>query len=369
MNFSFAEDELAFREEVRAFVRANWPAERRFLLGRSERADDYAVEVPFRGQMGARGWFVKDWPIELGGQARSPIYRYLLSWELFWWGAPYHVTALTLVAPLLIKYGNPWQRECLLPRIASGEIDFSLGYTEAQAGSDLAALETRARRIANGYVISGQKLYTSYAHLTDYIWLAARTDPLAAKHRGISIFIVDRRLPGVSITPLPTIDGGKTCITYYDDVVVPIECLVGDVNHGWQYVVEALNQERITLFPVAQADRIFHQLIELARDTGPDRAHVRRRLAELAPRIEGARLLSDRCAWQASRGDIAPGDAAKLKVTVSDLLQQLAVVALDLRAPDAERLYLGCIMQTFGGGASEVLKDLIGYAGLGLPRS
>src|SRR5262245_5433197 len=130
MDFSFADDELAFRQEVREFVRANWPGERRFLLGRSERAADYALEVPFRREMGARGWFVRDWPKELGGQGQSAMYRYVLSWELFWWGAPYHVTALTLVAPLLIKYGNAWQRELLLPRIASGEIDFSLGYTE-----------------------------------------------------------------------------------------------------------------------------------------------------------------------------------------------------------------------------------------------
>jgi alkylation response protein AidB-like acyl-CoA dehydrogenase len=369
MDFSFADDELAFQDEVREFVRANWPSDRRFLLGRSERPEDYAFEVPFRRKMGALGWFVKDWPTELGGQARSAIYPYLLAWELFWWGAPYHVTALTLVAPLLIKYGNAWQRKSVLPRIASGEIDFSLGYTEAEAGSDLAALQTRARRTAHGYVISGQKLYTSYAHLTDFIWLAARTDPAAPKHRGISIFIVDKRLPGVSITPLPTIDGGETYITYYDDVTVPVESLVGDENNGWQYVVEALNQERITLFPVAQADRLFHRLIEFARNTGSDRAHARRRLAELSPRVEGARLLSHRCAWQASRGDVAPGDAAKLKVTVTELLQQLAALAVELRAPNAERLYLGCIMQTFGGGASEVLKDLTGYAALGLPRA
>jgi alkylation response protein AidB-like acyl-CoA dehydrogenase len=318
--------------------------------------------------MGSLGWFVKDWPCELGGEGRSPVYRYLLSWELFWWGAPYHVTALTLVAPLMIKYGNTWQREFLLPRIGAGEIDFSLGYTESQAGSDLAALETRARRTSSGYVISGQKLYTSYAQLTDYIWLAARTDANAPKHRGISIFIVDKHLPGISIAPLQTLDGGETHITYYDDVVVPAECLVGNENSGWQYVVEALNHERLTLFPVAQADRIFRRLVEFARHESNASVHVRRRLAELAPRVEGAKLLSDRCAWQASLSDVAPGDAAKLKMIVTELLQQLAALAVELRAPDAERLYLGCIMQTFGGGATEVLKDLVGYAALGLPR-
>jgi alkylation response protein AidB-like acyl-CoA dehydrogenase len=368
MDFALEAEELTFREEVRQFVRANWPAERRFLLGRSERADAYALEVPFRRKMGALGWFVKDWPREFGGEARSPVYRYLLSWELFWWGAPYHVTALTLVAPLLIKYGNTWQREFLLPRIGTGEIDFSLGYTESEAGSDLAALQTHARRTSGGYIINGQKLYTSYAQVTDYIWLAARTDPTASRHRGISILIVDKHLPGVSMTPLPTIDGGETYITYYDDVLVPAECLVGTENAGWQYVVEALNYERLTLFPVAQADRIFQQLVDLAR-LGSATSHARRTLAELAPRVEGAKLLSDRCAWQASRDDVAPGDAASLKVIVTELLQQLAALAMELHSPDAERLYLGCIMQTFGGGATEVLKDLVGYAGLGLPRA
>jgi alkylation response protein AidB-like acyl-CoA dehydrogenase len=368
MDFSFSDQEIDFREAVREFARANWPADRRFLLGRSERQDDYELEVRFRRAMGELGWFVLDWPPELGGQARSPVYRYLLSWELFWWGAPYHVTALTLVAPLLIKYGNSWQREHLLSRIATGEIDFSLGYTESEAGSDLASLVTRARRTSDGYAIAGQKLYTSYARQTDYIWLAARTDPTAPKHKGISIFIVDKRLPGVSIAPLSTIDGGETYITYYDDVVVPPECLVGEENQGWRYIVEALDQERITLFPVAQADRIFRWLAEFARTDGADNASQRRRLAELSPRVEGATLLSHRCAWQASRGEVASADAAKLKVIVTELLQELGRLAVELHAPEAARLYLGCIMQTFGGGATEVLKDVIGYAGLGLPR-
>jgi 3-oxocholest-4-en-26-oyl-CoA dehydrogenase alpha subunit len=367
MDFAFSPEEIDFREQVRDFARTNWPAERRFLLGRNERQDDYDLEIRFRRAMGELGWFVLDWPRDLGGQARSPVYRYLLSWELFWWGAPYHVTALTLVAPLLIKYGTKWQREYLLPRIGTGEIDFSLGYTEAGAGSDLASLAMRARRTNDGYVISGQKLFTSYARLTDYIWLAARTDPTTPKHQGISIFTVDKRLPGVTIAPLPTMDGGETYITYYDDVTVPAECLVGEENQGWRYIVEALDQERITLFPVAQADRIFRQLADFALSGGS--APLRRRLAELSPRVEGSTLLSHRCAWQAGRGDVASADAAKLKVLVTELLQQLASLAVDLRAPEAERLYRGCIMQTFGGGATEVLKDLIGYAGLGLPRA
>jgi 3-oxocholest-4-en-26-oyl-CoA dehydrogenase alpha subunit len=368
MDFSFSPEEIAFSDDVRAYARANWPSERRFLLGRGERQEDSELELRFRRGMADRGWFVLDWPRELGGQARSPMYRYLLSWELFWWGAPYHVTALTLVAPLLIKYGNSWQRERLLPRIATGEIDFSLGYSESDAGSDLASLATRALRSADGYVISGQKLYTSYAQQTDYIWLAARTDQSAPKHHGISIFIVDKRLPGVGITPLPTMDGGETYITYYDDVLVPSECLVGEENQGWRYMTEALAQERITLFPVAQADRIFRSLSEFARAQGIEKAPLRRRLAELSPSIDGATLLSQRCAWQASCGEVALADAAKLKVVVTELLQELARLAVELGAPDAERLYLGCIMQTFGGGATEVLRDLVGYAGLGLPR-
>jgi alkylation response protein AidB-like acyl-CoA dehydrogenase len=367
MDFAFSHEETAFREEVRAFIRAAWPSERRFLLGRSERAEDYAFEVPFRLAMGEKGWFTLDWPADLGGRGLSPLYKYLLSWELFWWGAPYHVTALTLVAPMLIAYGNAWQRQAILPRIASGEIDFSLGYTEAGAGSDLASLATRARRTSEGYVIAGQKLYTSYVGFTDYIWLAARTDPDLPKHRGLSVFVVDKTLPGVTITPLPTIEGGQTYVTYYDDVLVPHEALVGEENRGWQYIVEALNYERLTMFPVAQADRLFLDLVAFAREHGSP--SLRRRLAELAPRVAGTTALSHRCAWQASRGDVGPADAAKLKVLLTDLLQQLARLAVDLGAPNAERLYLGCTMQTFGGGATEVLKDLVGFSGLGLPRS
>jgi 3-oxocholest-4-en-26-oyl-CoA dehydrogenase alpha subunit len=367
VDFALAPEEEAFRADVRAFARANWPTERRFLLGRSEREDDYAIELEFRRKMGELGWFTLDWPVEMGGAGRSPMYRYLLAWELFGWGAPYHVTALTLVAPMLIKYGNPWQREDLLPQIGRGEIDFSLGYTEAGAGSDLAALQTRARKTDDGYVIDGQKLYTSFVKLTDYIWLAARTDPEAPKHRGISIFIVQKNTPGVTITPLPTIDGSETYVTYYDDVHVPESALVGAENGGWRLVVEALEQERITLFPVAQTVRIFDQLTAHARASHSSWAG--RRLAEFSPRVKGAELLSLRCAWQASRGEAGGADAARLKVLVSELLQQLAKLAEDMRAPHADRLYLGTIMQTFGGGATEVLKDLVGFHGLGLPRA
>ena len=366
MDFSLAPDELAFRDEVRAFARANWPEERRFLLARSEREDDYAKEVEFRRRMAERGWFVKDWPRQYGGEGLSPLYRFLLSWELFWWGAPYHVTALNLVAPILMAHGNDWQRSHLLPAIASGEIDFSLGYTEPGAGSDLASLATRAERTTDGYRVNGQKLYTSYAKLTDYIWLAARTDPQAPKHRGISVLVVDKRSPGVTITPLPTMDGGETYVSYYEDVLVPRRCLVGEENQGWRYILEALDQERVALFPVAQAVRIYEELVRFARANGG--AALRRRVAELSPRVEAAALLSYRCAWQAGRGEMASADAAKLKVTVTELLQRLARVAVDLGAPNADRLYLGTVMQTFGGGATEVLKDVVGYSGLGLPR-
>lgn len=366
MDFSLAPEEVAFRDEVRTFARASWPAERRFLIGRSESEDDYALEVPFRRAMGARGWFAMDWPTELGGMGRSPIFRFLLSWELFAWGAPYHVTAVNLVAPILIRHGNAWQREHVLPRIASGEIDFSLGYTEPGAGSDLASLATRAERAPEGYRINGQKLYTSYAKLTDYVWLAARSDTAAPKRQGISLFIVDKRLPGVAITPLPTMDGTETYITRYEDVLVPEECLVGEAHRGWQYILQALDEERVALFPVAQAVRIFDDLARSARERGTPA--LRRRLVALWPRVEGAALLSYRCAWQAGRGEVGSADAAKLKVIVTELLQRLARIALDLGAPYGERLYLTTIMQTFGGGATEVLKDLVGFAGLGLPR-
>lgn len=366
MDLSLRPEELRFREEVRAFARSHWPVERRFLLGRSESEDDYALELSFRRAMAERGWFVMDWPAEFGGAGRSPIFRFLLSWELFYWGAPYHVTALNLVAPILMKYGSDRQRRELLPRIAAGEIDLSLGYTEPGAGSDLASLATRAERTSDGYRINGQKLYTSYVKLTDYIWLAARTDPEAPKRQGISLFVVDKRLPGVSITPLPTMDGAETYITHYDDVMIPADCLVGAEHQGWRYILEALNEERVALFPVAQAVRIFEELADRARTQGT--SALRRRLAELWPTVEGATLLAYRCAWQAERGEMGPADAAKLKVLVTELLQQLARAALDLGMPYGERLYLATIMQTFGGGATEVLKDLIGFAGLGLPR-
>lgn len=386
MDFRFTPEQERFRQDVRRFLAQEWPPERELLTGRSAAAEDYRFEEEFRRKLGAKGWLALDWPPQYGGGGRPFLERYILSWEVWYHGATYSLTAVHIVAPVLLRHGSANQKQQFLPRIASGEIDFALGFSEAGAGSDLASLQTEARRQGDCYVIRGQKVYTSFAHLTQFIWLAARTDPEAPKHRGISLFIVPTDAPGLSITPLLAMDGERTNITFYDSVRVPKQMLVGEENMGWYYLGESLDYERVALFPVARLKRIFDRLAEHVRANktlGVRREIARLWLAEAAVELEVATLLSHRTAWLMDRGQRLDYESAATKVYITELYQRLANGALHLLGlwgqtrqdsplavlkGDLEKLYRFAVMQTFGGGASEVLRDRVAARGLGLPR-
>ena len=219
-------------------------------------------------RMGHDGWLGLGWPLEYGGQGRGPIEQMIFVEESHWAGVPLPLLTLNSVGPTLMALGTDEQKQRLLPGILRGEVHFSIGYTEPSAGTDLASLKTRAVRDGDEYVIDGQKIYTSAIQYADYMWLAARTDPDAPKHKGLSVFIVPVDTPGFRWTPLPTIAGDITSSTFYEDVRVPVENLVGAENQGWKLITNQLNHERVAICPASGLLRSLTEVGAGRRSTG-----------------------------------------------------------------------------------------------------
>jgi alkylation response protein AidB-like acyl-CoA dehydrogenase len=342
-------------------------------------------------KLGADGWLGLGWPVEYGGQGRSPIEQQIFIEEAQAAGAPVPLLTINSVAPTLMQFGTPEQKAFYLPRILAGEIQFAIGYSEPQAGTDLAALRTRAERDGDEWVINGQKIYTSIAEHADYVWLACRTDPDAPRHRGISIIIVPTNAPGFSLTPIHIMGGARTNATYYDNVRVPFGNVVGEVNGGWSIITNQLNHERVAIAPAGWVVRRFNEVLAWARDTELadgrrviDQEWVQINLARVRARLEYLKLLNWKIAWAATEGSVSPADASATKVFGTEfyieayrLLMEVVGPESALRDPDAagwmrdrlESSYQGTLVLTFGGGTNEVQRDLISMFALGFPRA
>jgi alkylation response protein AidB-like acyl-CoA dehydrogenase len=305
--------------------------------------------------------------------------------------APFPFVTVSTVGPALMELGTQEQKAEYLPRILAGECHFSIGYSEPEAGTDLASLTTSAVRDGDDWVINGTKMFTSGANDTDYIWLAARTDPDAPKHKGISIIIVPSNTPGFSASLIHTVGGSATAMTYYENVRVPVENTVGGINGGWRLITTQLNHERIGLaaFGSAAFARI-EKVIAWARDTENsaggkviDQPWVQRNLAECYARIEAMKLLNWRMATQIEKGTVNPADASAVKVygteaviEVYRLLQEIVgpSALVDVSSPGAQidgELELDarmCTINTFGGGVNEIQREIVSMAGLRMPR-
>ena len=341
-------------------------------------------------KMGADGWLGIAWPKEYGGQARTPLEQFIFADEVQRAGFPLPFLTLNTVGPTLMKFGTEAQRQEFLPKILRGEMHFSIGYTEPGAGTDLASLKTKAVRDGDHYVITGQKIFTSLADYADYIWLAARTDPNAPKHQGISIIMVDTKLPGFSRTPLRTLGDNNTHVTHYDGVRVPVSMLIGRENKGWQLIMNQLNHERVSLFPVGPTQRLTEEVTRWARETRTadgrtvlDRPWVQMSLARVNAKQEILKLFNWRQAWNMTRGGLPPEEASAVKVYGSELYVEAydrlievlgEVGTLQAGSPGAllrgalERYYRATLVLTFGGGVNEVQRDIIAMAGLQMPK-
>ena len=342
-------------------------------------------------QMGRDGWLGIGWPQEYGGQGRSPIEQFIFSDEIQRAGFPLPFLTLNTVGPTIMEYGTPEQKSFFLPRILAGECHFSIGYSEPGAGTDLASLRTRAVRDGDDYVVTGSKVFTSLAEYADYIWLAVRTDATAAKHKGISMLIVDTRLPGYKCTPIWTMAGVRTNATYYEDVRVPTSSLVGRENEGWWLITSQLNRERIALSPVGPLERMLGDVRRWAEETRLadgrrviDQEWVRLKLARVRARWEALKLLVWRQAWCMTQGSLNFADASAVKVYASefyvDAYRDLMEIVgqrgyLKDGSPEAvlggrlEFIYRATLILTFGGGTNEIQRDIIAMAGLKMPRS
>jgi 3-oxo-4-pregnene-20-carboxyl-CoA dehydrogenase beta subunit len=378
-------DQLALRDELRAyFAGLMSPAERASLL--TDRHGTVYRDVVRR--MGRDGWLGVGWPASYGGRGFGQVEQQIFVNEAARADVPLPAVTLQTVGPTLQEHGTPWQKEYFLPPILAGEVHFAIGYTEPEAGTDLASLRTRAVRDGDQYIVDGQKIFTTGAHAADYIWLACRTDPAAPRHKGISVLIVDTSDPGFSWTPIITHDGAHHVnATYYSGVRVPVRMRVGAENEGWRLITTQLNHERVMLGPAGRIAALHDRVRDWAAATpGPDglplltRPGLRRALA----RAWAATRVNELLNWQvAAMSAVQVADASATKVFSSEQLQvigqSLAEVVgrhADPADPDTAALMTWLDVQlkrntvlTFGGGVNEIQRELIATAGLGLPRA
>jgi alkylation response protein AidB-like acyl-CoA dehydrogenase len=377
MFIELTEPQRALRDELREYFGSLMSPEERTLL-LTERHGPVYREVVRR--MGRDNRLGVGWPVEYGGRGFGPIEQQIFVTEAARADVPLPSVTLQTVGPTLQEYGTPEQRRRFLPAILAGEVHFAIGYTEPDAGTDLAALRTRAVREGDEYVVNGQKIFTTGGHDADYIWLACRTDPDAPRHRGISILIVDTRDPGYSWTPIITCDGAHHVnATYYSDVRVPADMVVGQENQGWRLITTQLNHERVMLGPSGRIDGMYHRVRGwAARHALSDQADVRRTLGRTRAALRVNELLN----WQVAIGTLNVADASATKIFGSDRIQRIGRDLAELVGrhgdpADADTAELAHwldvqakrnLVLTFGGGVNEIQRELIATAGLGLPR-
>ncbi|GDY29769.1 acyl-CoA dehydrogenase family protein [Gandjariella thermophila] len=392
MHITYTPEQEGLRDELRAYFAKLMTPERREALTASEgEYGDGTVYKEVVREMGRDGWLVLGWPTEYGGQNRSMMEQLIFNDEAAVAGVPVPFLTLNTVGPTIMRFGTDEQKAYYLPRIAGGEIHFSIGYSEPEAGTDLAALRTRAVRDGDEYVVNGQKMWTSLIQYADYVWLACRTDPDAARHRGLSVLIVPTDSAGFSWTPVRTVSGPTTSATYYSDVRVPVSALVGEENKGWGLITNQLNHERVALTSAAPITAALRDVREWAQTTklpGSDRRvidqeWVQLHLARVHAKVEFLKLINWRTAWGAG-GSLSPAQASATKVfgtefateayrLLMEVLGAHAYLRRDARgavlAGRIERLHRACLILTFGGGTNEVQRDIIAAVALGLPVS
>lgn len=342
-------------------------------------------------RMGREGWLGLGWPKEAGGGGRSLVDEFIFFDEMHRQGFPIPLLTLNTVGPTLAQFGTPEQKAKYLPQILAGKLHFSIGYSEPSAGTDLASLTTRAERVGDEYVITGQKIWISLADHADFLWLACRTDPTAPKHRGISIIMVPMNALGVSFTPIKNLGDANIAAVYLEGVRVPAGNLIGKENGGWRLITSQLNHERVALMMVGPLARLSKEVLTWAARTDAsddkkvlDLPWVRRNLARVEQGLEVLRLMNWRQAANLDHGKLLPHEASAIKVYGSEFYVEAHRLLIEvLGAPgilsrgssgallrgELERHYRATLVLTFGGGVNEVQRDIIATVGLGLPRA
>src|SRR5947208_4357867 len=391
MDFEFSPEQRAFAAQVERFLDEHDDPEI-FDLTRENMAQ--IVDTPkrraFMREMGERGWLGMTWPKEYGGSEGDGVYEYLLNEALAARGGPQIGKGVGIIGKTILRHGSDTLKQEFLPKILRHEIDFAVGYSEPDAGSDAASMKLKATRDGDGWRLNGQKTWTTSAHFAEWYWVGARTDP-ASKHQGITLFLVPLDHPGITINPIWTMGDERTNDVFFDDVFVPDEYVVGDLNHGFQYISEALDLERFTMFtysPIEQRlDLLCDYVATATRDDQPlkDDPIVRQRVARLATEVEVARVLGLRVVAQSMKGGAPPTtESSEYKLFATELSKRLANASMDIGAPGtqlrvkttdapmegrAESTYRYTVIDTIGGGASEIQKNIIARRKLGLPKN
>jgi alkylation response protein AidB-like acyl-CoA dehydrogenase len=391
MHIGYTPEQERLRQELREYFANLMTPELREELNPAdgEYGDGDAYRDVVR-KLGADGWLTLGWPKEFGGGGRSMVDQLIFTDEAATAGVPVPFLTLNTIGPTIMRFGTDEQREFYLPRIAAGDIHFSIGYSEPDAGTDLASLRTRAVRVGGSYVINGQKMWTSLIRHADYVWLACRTDPDAPKHKGLSILIVPTTTPGFSWTPVRTVAGPSTSATYYSDVLVPASALIGRENQGWSLITNQLNHERVALTSAAPVLAALREVRRWASETRTadgryaiDQEWVQTHLGRVHAKAEFLKLFNWRIAADPNAFP-GPTAASATKVYGTEFAIEAYRLLMEVLGANAsvrhgsrgallrgrvERMHRAALILTFGGGTNEVQRDIIAAAGLGLPHA
>ncbi len=389
MDFALTPEQEKFGQEFGEYLEATMTPElKKELADEGETGGTVCRE--FWLQLGKDGWLGVGWPKEYGGQGRTAMEQHVFFETADYYNAPLPMIALNTVGPTIMKFGSQEHKDMVLPQILKGEIEIAIGYSEPEAGSDLSSLQATAVKDGDHYILNGQKSFTSLAHFAKYIWFAARTDPDVKKSRGISIFLLDVDTPGISIVPLHTMGDMQTNSTFYDNVKVHKDRLIGEENKGWKYITNQLDLERIALCTSSPLRRRINNATEFARETKVDgkliidRPEVKAKLAELTAEVEALKLLNFQVAMKITNGEMVYAEASTVKAYGSMLYQKVNNSILEIFGPlgliqygndlspldgDVEHGFRADIVFIFGGGAIEVQKTIIAMAGLMLPMA
>ena len=394
MNFNFTKEEEQFIDEVKVFIAEEKKKSNADVVFAPNREADAQTKIDsperrdFMKILSSKGYLGMSWPKEYGGQEKPGIYDYILNEELCRVGAPSPGKGVGSIGQTIIHHGSNKIKDEFLPKILAGEIDFALGYSEPGAGSDLASLQLKAERKEGGWLINGQKIWTSSAHVADWYWLAARTDTEAPKHRGISVFLVKMDNPGIEVHPIETVGEHATNSVFLTDVFISDEYVIGEINKGWVYICEALNYERFTFYTIAPLEQKFKELVELTNKVKRDGvilsqiSDIRKKIIYLYADVQKAKVLQRKVLSVAIQDEVPQTEAAVFKLFSTKLHQKLANEAMDILGREGlfrkeydkshangkwEWSYRSTLVDTIGAGTTEIQKNTIAKKSLKLP--
>ena len=390
MRIEFTKEQISLREELRKYFKNLMNNKLKKELKKGAREGGGPEFRKALEKIGSDGWIGLSWPKEYGGQEATALEQYIFTEEIMRSGFPYPFLTTDSIGPTIAEFGSRELRKSLIPGILSGKVIFAIGYSEANSGTDLASLSTKAQLQNKYWIINGQKMWTSLADYSDYIWLAVRTNPKTSDHKGLSILVVPNASTGLSITPIFTLGGVRTNSTFFENVKVPKSNLVGEINRGWNLITGQLNRERLSLVNNAPIEKLLEDVTKWAKNKKGvdekrliDEKWVQKNLAKVKTGAEALKLLCWKQAWLMTEKKMNMEDASVAKVYGSEFFIEAYRLLMEVLGQEStltqnssrnllggrlEMLYRISSILTFGGGTNEIQRDIIAMIGLGMPR-